>query len=163
MKIELKNIKYIEHMSEETNCFTASIYIDGKRAGDVSNRGQGASHDYHPRDLWQKLNDHAQTLPSQTWTLNNEPLQIKPCPDTIIDELMTNYLVGKDLKRAMSKRILFCRDGEIRETMKSLDRVTLANLLADPDEIKRQLKTDEILNLMPFSDAITFYLNHKGA
>lgn len=162
MKIELKNIKHIEHMSEETNCFTASIYINDKRAGEVSNRGQGASHDYHPRDLWEKLNAHAQTLPSQTWTLNDQPLEIKPCPDTIVDELMTNHLVGKDLKRAMSKRILFMRDGEMLETARNLDRVTLARHLSEPEKLRQQLKTDIIFNLMPLADAVTFY-RKKGA
>ena len=157
MKIELKNVKHIEHMSEETNCFTASIYIDGKRAGEVSNRGQGASHDYHPRELYQTLDTHAQTLQSQAWTLNNEPVEIKPCPDSIIDEIMTNHLVGKDLKRAMSKRILFVRDGAMLETAPAYDRVTLARHLSDPEKLRQRLKADTILNLLPLEDAVTFY------
>lgn len=157
MKIELKNIKHIEHLSEETNCFTASVYIDGKRAGEVSNRGQGASHNYHPRELWEVLTKHAETLPSQTWKLNDQPVEMHPCPDSIIDEIVTNYLVSKDLKRAMSKRILFVRDGVILETTSSLDRVTLAQKLADPEKLRQQLKADIIFNLIPLADAVAVY------
>jgi hypothetical protein len=40
-KVELKNIKTLESNSEETLCFTASLYLDGKRVGKVSNAGRG--------------------------------------------------------------------------------------------------------------------------
>ena len=41
MKITLKNVKVHRDLSEETLCFSASIYLDGKKAGTVSNRGCG--------------------------------------------------------------------------------------------------------------------------
>jgi hypothetical protein len=48
----LKNVKIIEELSEETICFTASLYRDGKRLGTVSNRGHGGMHDFdHTIDL----------------------------------------------------------------------------------------------------------------
>ena len=40
MKIEVKNVKFVEALSEETYCFTASIRVDGKKVGEASNRGQ---------------------------------------------------------------------------------------------------------------------------
>ena len=46
MRIELKNVKHVESMSEETECFTANLYVDGKKIGAVSNRGHGGCHDY---------------------------------------------------------------------------------------------------------------------
>ena len=33
MKIELKNVQYAAFASEETNCFEATIYVDGIFAG----------------------------------------------------------------------------------------------------------------------------------
>ena len=33
MKIELKALKYSDFASQETHCFHANIYIDGKKAG----------------------------------------------------------------------------------------------------------------------------------
>jgi hypothetical protein len=40
-KVELKAIKFHEDMSEETNCYSANIYINGKKAGDIRNQGHG--------------------------------------------------------------------------------------------------------------------------
>ncbi len=41
MKFELKSIKFIEEMSEETNCFYGKLYINKKFVADVRNDGQG--------------------------------------------------------------------------------------------------------------------------
>lgn len=45
MELTLKGIKINKQLSEETTCFSATIYIDGKKAGLASNRGQGSMHD----------------------------------------------------------------------------------------------------------------------
>jgi hypothetical protein len=47
MEVTLKNLKVHKDMSEETLCFSASIYIDGKKSGRVSNRGHGGPHMIH--------------------------------------------------------------------------------------------------------------------
>ena len=41
MKYELKGIKYAAFASEETACYGASIYRDGRKIGEVSNHGHG--------------------------------------------------------------------------------------------------------------------------
>ena len=51
MKFELKNIKFYESMSEETNCFQADLFINGKKIAYVKNTGQGGSTDYHVHDF----------------------------------------------------------------------------------------------------------------
>ena len=40
-KIELKNLKTAEFASEETHCFEATVYLDGKRFCIASNQGHG--------------------------------------------------------------------------------------------------------------------------
>ena len=40
-KIELKNIKYAAFASEETHCYEATLYVNGKRFAHVSNDGHG--------------------------------------------------------------------------------------------------------------------------
>lgn len=37
----IKNLKHHEKLSEETYCFTCSLYLDGKKVAEVSNRGHG--------------------------------------------------------------------------------------------------------------------------
>ena len=156
MKIELKNIKYAEFASQETHCFEASVYIDGKRAGTVGNDGRGGSHDYHPRELWQTLKAHAETMPGRMWKLDGNELELKPDPDTIIDNLLVEHLYSRDLKRAMSKRIVFLRDdGVLRESV-GLKKEDMQKLLSDP-ALPTKLNANKILNLMPFDAALLTY------
>lgn len=51
MKLTLKNVKINSQLSEETTCFSATVYIDGKKTGLASNRGQGSMHDVDWTDL----------------------------------------------------------------------------------------------------------------
>ena len=47
-KLSLKNLKFHEDMSEETPCFSADLYENGKLIAHVSNRGHGGCNDIHP-------------------------------------------------------------------------------------------------------------------
>lgn len=46
--LSLKNLKFHEDMSEETPCFSADLYENGKLMAHVSNRGHGGCNDYQP-------------------------------------------------------------------------------------------------------------------
>jgi hypothetical protein len=46
--LELKKVKFIESMSEETNCYQAVVYVNGKPAIEVSNDGHGGGDMQHP-------------------------------------------------------------------------------------------------------------------
>ena len=159
-KIELKNLKHSDFASQETYCFEASVYIDGKKAGTVSNQGCGGCHSYHPNTLYHILAKEAAKLPHHEWRLNEEVLSVAPDADTIISELVTEALTAKDLKSGMRRRILFVGDnGEIFET-KSVEAAVLAAQLKRAD-IYERLKTKTILNLLPFPEALSIYI--KGA
>jgi hypothetical protein len=43
MRIELKNLKVADHLSERTLAFSASVYVDGKRVGEALNDGRGGN------------------------------------------------------------------------------------------------------------------------
>jgi len=165
MKIELKNVKHSEFASHETNCFEASVYIDGVRAGIVENDGQGGCNRYHPYELEIKINDYAKTLPpvvtsmkdphdsSKTFTYDQDA-------DAVIDDLLTDHLYSKDLKRALAKKIMYVKDdGQIYET-KSLTKLQMQIYLAKAN-IQETLKTQKILNTLPFSEALSIY--RRGA
>jgi hypothetical protein len=49
--LELKNIKHHPDLSQETECFTATLYWKGKKAGTVQNTGSGGCHSYTWDDL----------------------------------------------------------------------------------------------------------------
>lgn len=48
MKIEIRNLKIMRSLSEETTAYTATIYVDGKPAFDASNHGHGGCDFYRP-------------------------------------------------------------------------------------------------------------------
>jgi hypothetical protein len=48
--LQLKNIKFSEWNSEETNCFQAVVYLKGKRVGLAHNEGHGGPTDVSPID-----------------------------------------------------------------------------------------------------------------
>lgn len=161
MKIEIKNVKHSEFASHETSCFEASVYIDGVRAGIVENDGQGGCNRYHPYELEIKINDYAKTLPpvvtsmkdphdsSKTFTYDQDA-------DAVIDDLLTAHLYSKDLKRALAKKILFIGgDNKIYET-KTMPAVDLQTRLKQY-HLRDALKAKAVLNLMPFSDALSIY------
>jgi len=159
-KIELKNLKHSDFASQETYCFEASVYIDGKKAGTVSNQGCGGCHSYHPNTLYQILAKEAAKLPHHEWRLNDEVLSVAPDADTIISELVTEALTAKDLKSGMRRRILFVGDdGSVFET-KAMAAADLAVQLVRAD-LYEKLKTKTILNLLPFPEALSIYI--KGA
>ena len=41
MRLQLKNVKILESLSEETLCYSATVYVDGARTVEVSNHGHG--------------------------------------------------------------------------------------------------------------------------
>ena len=47
MKITLKNLKVAKFMSQETTCFQATVYVDGKKAGTAENEGHGGCTNVH--------------------------------------------------------------------------------------------------------------------
>lgn len=52
MKLQLKKIKVYDELSEETNCFTAELYADGKKVATVKNDGRGGSTDVYFTEGW---------------------------------------------------------------------------------------------------------------
>ncbi len=48
--IELKSIQVSQFASQETNCYTASLFVDGARWGTVGNEGRGGSDHFHGVD-----------------------------------------------------------------------------------------------------------------
>jgi hypothetical protein len=52
MKLQLKKIKLYNELSEETICFTAELYADGKKVATVKNDGRGGSTDVYFTEGW---------------------------------------------------------------------------------------------------------------
>jgi hypothetical protein len=158
MKIELKNVKHSEFASHETYCFMASVYINGKKAGSVSNHGHGACNTYHPATLETIITQHAHTLPALTYESAGEVHSMLQDADCVIGDLMNAWLFTRDLKQALDKRILFInKDGELRQTKTITPKAKLNIFLASPEHYLKSLNGCKVLNLLPFDEALSIY------
>jgi hypothetical protein len=155
MKIELKALKYSDFASQETHCFHANIYIDGKKAGWAENNGHGGMTNIQPRALYETLRQCTDKIPPRFVIYGDKEMSIDTSPDSYIDELVTLALHERDLKRAMKSRILFTRENQVFET-KKLTAAELATSL-DNAHLKEKLKADQVLNLLPMGEALKLY------
>ena len=155
MKIELKALKYSDFASQETHCFQANIYIDGKMRGWASNDGRGGMTNIQPNDLWAEIKQYTDKMPPTIYKYGDQEMTIEASPDGLIDEFVTLALHEKDLKRAMKTRILFTRENQVFET-KKLTAAELAASLAHA-QIKDKLNADQVLNLLPMGEALSLY------
>ena len=156
MKIELKALKYSDFASQETHCFHANIYIDGKKAGWAENDGRGGMTSIHPHQLYTTIKQCTDKIPPRIVDFNGTTLTLEASPDSYIDELVTAALHEKDLKRAMKKKILFTRKNQVFETQ-NFDAAKLSAAVNHP-QVREKLDADEILNLLPIADALTLYV-----
>lgn len=105
MKIELRKIQFSERMSEETNCFVADLYIDGKKVGYAKNDGHGGCTDYgmvgdaKNLDVIKKAEAYCKTLPKKSYTFGQFDMNL----EEKIDELFEEWLKEKDKKRLDKK------------------------------------------------------------
>jgi len=107
MKVELKSLKVHKDMSEETTCFSATIYIDGIKAGDARNSGHGGMtmvHIFDP-DLRKKLAAFVDTLPTEKSQYFPEGLKLEV--DSYIDTLVEQAEELKWLKRNCKGKTMF--------------------------------------------------------
>ena len=120
MKIELKNFKHAEFASHETNCYEATVYVDGKRAFFASNEGHGGADFYEPlhaegKDpkqarlefdaVMEKVEAHCATLPKWGSKFGGED-NMDVDLEILIGNLIDKKLMEKALKKLLKSRVL---------------------------------------------------------
>ena len=102
MKIELKKISFYERMSEETNCFAADLYINGKNVGECKNDGQGGCTDYNGyskenNEIIRQAEDYFKSLPKVK--IEGLNFMHQPTLESAINEQLEAYLKAKEVKK----------------------------------------------------------------
>lgn len=156
LNIELRKVSHNRSLSEETNAYTAQVWVDGKHFCDVSNHGQGGCDEQHPAKgkTWEDikaLNDTIKaTYPKHVFDgheLDNDLEMV--CAD-----LLTEHLIARDLKRDLSKKILFIKPGERGIwTVKKRPTLVEQQIVA----VKKHHGIAKTLNEMPFEEAVKLY------
>ena len=122
-RITLKSIKYTAWASQETHCFQAVIYLDGKRALNVDNAGRGASHKYwsvkeqeqeETKKILDECRQHAYEFLKANRALTMEvdgvTIDMSDMPDSelldwLIADLVNEHLCLKEMKRCLKSKI----------------------------------------------------------
>lgn len=155
MKIELRNVKHAAFASEETECFQATVYIDGKRAGTASNEGRGGATWIEPPSLNDMLDRHARTLPQITTTAGGKDFSYDATGETLIDDLLDAWLTERDLKRLLKKVTL-----KVAGDPPGTFRTFAATLKPTPENLARVATKNPgavILNSLPWAEALAIY------
>jgi len=110
MKITLKNLKIAAFLSQETTAFSATVYVDGVKAGTASNDGHGGSNNYYFDDpkMEAKLEAFAATLPKVKFGDTELSMNL----DLVIDDLMQKMEEEKRMVRHCKTKTLFLLEGD---------------------------------------------------
>ena len=106
MEITLKKIYTNEKFSEETNCFKADIYLNGKKVGYAENDGRGGNTTYygiehHWSEDIKRMEEYCKTLPPIVYTKEKHGMDftIDMTLEHHIDNIISDYLNEKAEKQ----------------------------------------------------------------
>ena len=123
-RITLKSIKHTEWASQETHCFKAVIYLDGKRTLNVDNDGRGACHRYggvkdqtpeEKKRVLDECSQHAYEFlkanRNLTMEVDGETIDMSDMPesellDWLITDLVNEHLCLKEMRKCLKKEIV---------------------------------------------------------
>ena len=115
MAITVKNVKIHDELSEETLCFSASVYFNGKRVGVATNRGNGGCNDYDwlEKETGREIHEwaNAQKLTYTNWEGEEEEVTFEKL-DHIVTNLVEEFEDKQWFKKKCKTSILFVREGD---------------------------------------------------
>lgn len=111
LNVQLKKVKYYDKLSEETCCFTADLYINGKKVGNVKNDGRGGCTDYNANTvdnhkIIKEAEVYCKTLPKEMLFGNEYEQTI----EDLIDEQFDIFLKNKEdmkMKKLFKTSLVF--------------------------------------------------------
>lgn len=159
MEIKFIKLQHIPAMSQETQCFTGIVAVDGIPCFEAANRGYGGADDYRPlkgmETLFAQAEAYAKTLPAQQFG-DGPPLAYDL--ELWVGAAFTRFLNARRLRRLMSGNILYVYPSAttIWQAKKGpVPQITVAKILNIP--------AARVLNTMPFDEALTIYLSTPPA
>lgn len=157
MKIQLKNVKYAAFASEETACFEAAIWVDGKKEGHVRNDGHGGCNWIEPMSLHDRIEAYAKTLPPMKLEFGGKVHEMEHSADSYISEILEDHLQEKELKKMLKAHLVGRRpDGAIIKTRK-LTPVQMEQFCKAKVPMGEPKDKVVVLNYLPFEKALAFY------
>jgi len=135
MKIEVKGIKYFSSMSDETNCFQATLYVDGKKVATCENQGCGGNTNIcslpGQEDKLKEAEKYAKSLPAHKTQYGDISSDLELIVDCAVDD--------------------YVNDLEEKKYQKYIEKTCLNHLVTSEG------RTWSILNKMSFEDVLKKY------
>lgn len=161
MKIELRNIKVMPSMSQETYCYNAKLYVDGQPFARVFNHGEGGPDGYDnltklgPSSFADKLQEISKWLEANMPPVRGEDYALAMDLELFCGEAVSEHLMKQDLQRAMRSKVLHVTpDGRCMETrFKGCRKVEQRHI----DYVAGKNPANKILNNMPIDEALPLY------
>ena len=164
MNLQLKAIKHSEFASQETHCYQANLYLDGKKVGEVGNDGHGGCDNFDGDwEVFRDIQAYFKTLPPEIITeiggrpVGGEPLVIGQSLENWCCNEVNTWLAAKVVKRELSKKVLFTKDGGVRYIS-----ATKAQRADTIEHVKSKYPEAVILNCLAIEEAIELYQKLVG-
>ena len=165
--LEVKKISHYARGSEETPCYNATVYINGKKAIEVGNDGHGGCDrqntypNIEERGLVQKANEWCvKKFGQKSFTYQSDGEEKKCFYDMdlehICHEELYKWLDAKELKKDLNKKFLFLEDKKSKE-LRAYTRVKGEDLETFKLYFKGKHQKGVCLNFIPFDDALQIF------
>tara|TARA_R100000995_G_C3404138_1_gene86311 strand:- start:26 stop:553 length:528 start_codon:yes stop_codon:yes gene_type:complete len=167
-KLEVKNISYYARGSEETPCYNATVYINGKKAIEVSNDGHGGCdrQDTYPeieeRGLVQQADKWCVAkFGQETWEHGGKTYSTDLDLEHYCHQELYNWLDSKTLKKEMKKQYLCVDKKDDKEFLVAWKR-PISKVIDDNGfqgwlKINQPHMVGKCLNFLPFDQALKLY------
>lgn len=161
-KIEVKNITHYARGSEGTPCYNATVYINGKRAVEVSNDGRGGM---DRQSVWHEKGFDLEEINAwcvkqfgqKTWEHGGKSYTTDFDLENYCHEQLFDHLDIKLLKRAMKKSVMFFKDKSHIEEGKYSEVKFQNDYGGAVAYVKDNFPSCIILNDMPMEKALQIY------
>ena len=179
-RITIGSLKVAEFASEETTCFSATVYLDGKAFARASNEGRGGNTNFEPlgRKGWndpafQKMLKEAEAFassfppevteyddpqdPSQKMTI---PYSLEYLVNGLVEDTRFQKRMASAYRRTAKRRVLFLKpDGKVYQTAVIPDLTTNTARIFDVcQKIKAKNPEAVILNMLPPAKAVELFI-----
>jgi len=166
--LEVKNLSHYARGSEETPCYNATVYINGKKAIEIKNEGRGGMdyQDVYP-EMYDIFPDKNILKMANEWcvkTFGQESFKFmadgkeETCTyDIDLEHHCHNelykWLDTKTLKRDLKKQYLFVENGQLMGYKKNANDTDTAF----KHFFEKNHPNEKCLNFLPFDDALKLF------
>jgi len=164
-KIELKNISHYARGSEETPCYNATVYINGKKAIEISNDGHGGmdrQHQYsNEQGTVRQVNEWCiKTFGTREIDYTSDGEKASFTVDQDLEDFchkkLYEWLDAKELKKDLNKKFLFLEDKKSKE-LRAYKKVKGEDEELFQSFFRGKHEKGVLLNNLPFDDALQIF------